>query len=312
MRQNIPAADEVLNLEFPVLDNGSITLIDYCGSDEMVERAARTSYADGTRQVSDTRTLVRYLMRQRHTSVFEFAELTFRVSAPIFVVRQWQRHRAANFAEMSGRYSVVKDCYYTPPIERIRSQSKDNKQGSSDQILYNSIGYNDFLDVRLNDEVFDEYGGRLTQGWSRELARIDLPLSTYTHFHFKADLHNLLHFLKLRTDSHAQEEIREYAHLIACFVKRAFPISFEAWVDYSYSAKLFTRLDIELLHHLQYIYQDFSINEWAQCYADDKNNWHEEIGMSKRELSEFFQKLIPISIPSFDLDLTKGKKHVRE
>lgn len=308
MRTNIEAADEILDLYFPVLDHGFVALKDYMGGDESIELAARTSYGRGTRKQSDTETLIRYLYRNRHTTPFEMTELTFHIGMPIFVARQYFRHRTFNFNEYSGRYSEIPDIFYTPELSRITKQSKDNKQGSSDELVYDNEGYESFLANRSCGPTFQEYKDRLEDGWAKELARIDLPLSTYTYFYCKVDLHNLLHFLKLRTDSHAQKEIRDFADVIAGMTKRVAPLAYQAWIDYAYCAKLFTRLDILFLQWCTENLGHCPVEEWSYNYMCMHSKKHEEIGMGKREVEEFFTKINPVAVPNFELDITKGKR----
>lgn len=310
MRTNIKEADEILDMYFPVLDNGYISLKDYMGGDESIEQAARVSYGKGTRSTSDTRSLIRYLQRHSHSTPKEMTELTFHISMPIFVARQFLRHRTFNVNEYSGRYSEMPDVFYTPSSERITKQSKDNKQGSSDETIYNDEEYKVWLNERLVEENFLVYNKRLKEGWSKELARIDLPLSTYTYFYAKCDLHNLLHFLKLRLDEHAQFEVREYAKLMAGMVKRVCPIAFEAFIDYSYASKSFSRLDLEFLRWCQNNLSQTDIDYWAVDYmaicGTGIEKPHEKIGMGKRELNEFFEKIKGPQIPNFDLDISKA------
>lgn len=247
-----------------------------------------------------------------NTTPFEMTELTFHIGMPIFVARQYFRHRTFNFNEYSGRYSEIPDIFYTPELSRITKQSKDNKQGSSDELVYDIDGYEDFLENRSCGPTFLEYKDRLEEGWAKELARIDLPLSTYTYFYCKVDLHNLLHFLKLRTDSHAQKEIRDFADVIAGMTKRVAPLAYQAWIDYAYCAKLFTRLDILLLQWCNDNLNHCPVDEWDFNYmcicGTGIEKPHEKIGMGKRELEEFWTKLNPVTPPEFELDLSTATK----
>ena len=227
---------------YEVLDHGEIQLVDYMGSDEAIERAARVSYSGGdeSRKKSDRRGLIRYLMRHRHTSPFEMAELVFRVKCPIYVQRQWIRHRTASVNEISGRYSELPNEYHEQ--SEWRAQSSSNKQGSEGSVeeyeplrFATSAGSWEWLGT-TESAAFDEYRNRLDAGVAREQARTCLPLSTYTEFVWKINLHNLLHFLSLRLDSHAQQEIREYAQHIAGIVEKAFPLTWEAFKDYRLDA----------------------------------------------------------------------------
>ncbi|NIP81529.1 MAG: FAD-dependent thymidylate synthase, partial [Gemmatimonadetes bacterium] len=214
-RPTIAAAEEILGGYFPVLDHGFVALVDYMGSDEDIERAARVSYGYGTRKVSQTRGLVRYLRRHKHTTPSEMVELKFHVCMPIFVARQWIRHRTANVNEYSGRYSLMPLLFYTPGSDDFALQSADNKQGrlprGADPELYREAVQRWEATRR---RAADDYEWLVGQDVARELARIDLPLSTYTQWYWKIDLHNLLHFLTLRADPHAQYEIRAYAEVM--------------------------------------------------------------------------------------------------
>lgn len=222
-----------------VLDRGYIKLLDVMGSDEDIEAAARISYE--RRGKSETRALIRYLMRHNHTSPFEMAELKFELKMPIFVARQWIRHRTASINEYSLRYSEATDEFYIP--EYARGQDMVNKQGSDGFIEYPI----QFATKELSEELYKRYKGMIDAGISKELARIILPTNTYTKFVWKIDLHNLFHFLKLRTDSHAQLEIRQYAIAMEGVVSKLFPISYEAWIDYKRDSYSLCREEIELL-----------------------------------------------------------------
>jgi len=224
--------------QYKLLDKGFLKLVDFLGSDESIENAARVSYAKGTREVSETKTLLRYLMRHRHTSPFEMAEVILHVKLPIFVARQWIRHRTASVNELSGRYSelLLDDCY-TP--KEFRTQSKENKQGSGKE----KIDY----EIQSYGKSYTEYNAMLNRGITREQARIVLPLSAYTEWIWKIDLHNLFHFLGLRLESHAQEEIRVYAEKIALIIKDLYPISWEAFEDYKLNAISFSNNELKVL-----------------------------------------------------------------
>lgn len=231
-----------------VLGEGFVELIDTMGSDQAIVDAARVSYSDPTKHRSDARGLIRHLMRNWHTSPFEMAELKFHVKCPIFVARQWFRHRTFSFNEISGRYSEL-DMGYWMPTE-WRGQSHTNKQGSEGVVHYvSTLGFSDNMPCS-EDYSQQEYENRLEAGVSRELARTCLPLSTWTAFVFKADLHNLLHFLRLRLDSHAQEEIRVYAEAIAEIVHEKFPLVWEAFEDYRLNSMTLSRGDIHALRTL--------------------------------------------------------------
>ena len=272
------AADKLLGLYFPVLDQGFISLVDYMGNDAAIAQAARCSYGPGTRAVNDDRTLIRYLVRHKHTSPLEQVELKFHCKMPIFVARQWVRHRTASLNEMSGRYSVMPLQFYTPEAENFQLQSKDNKQGrdaSAEEGIYK--GFSAATKV-IRNNVKKHYVECLTYDVARELARIDLPLSTYTEWYWKMDLHNLMHFLGLRCDSHAQWEIRQYANIMAGIVKVVAPAAYEAWVDYAFGARSFSRAECRLLE------------EAARTGKSPTVGKALEFGLSKREWREFMDK----------------------
>lgn len=238
--------------KFPVLNDGFVCLVDCMGNDGSIVQAARVSYGAGTKKVSDDRTLIRYLLRHRHTTPFEMAEIKLLVRVPMDCWRQWIRHRTANVNEYSTRYSVAIDSAQTTEPDQWRTQATVNRQGSSG-----------FLDQELGQSLTDAetefqaasrrlYQARIDAGVAREQARKDLPLSTYTEAYWKVDLHNLLHFLALRMDDHAQWEIRQYATTIGeQVVKPLFPIAWEAFQDYRRNAMFLTRLDVEVIQRLQ-------------------------------------------------------------
>ncbi len=239
-----PALEEVLYQPIPVLDRGFIRVVDYMGDDAAVVQAARVSYGRGTKRVSEDAGLIRYLMRHRHTTPFEMCEIKYHVKLPIFVARQWIRHRTANVNEYSARYSILDREFYVPAPEHLAAQSASNRQGRG-AVLEGAEAAR-ALDVLKDDaaRAFDHYEELLNedaagnvmdpgrQGLARELARMNLPLNTYTQWYWKTDLHNLLHFLSLRADAHAQYEIRAYAEAMAETVKRWVPITYQAFEDY--------------------------------------------------------------------------------
>ncbi|MBI5758640.1 MAG: FAD-dependent thymidylate synthase [Planctomycetales bacterium] len=237
--------------KFPVLDDGFVCLVDVMGDDSAVVQAARVSYGTGTKKVSDDRTLIRYLLRHRHTTPFEMAELKFLVRVPMDCWRQWIRHRTANVNEYSTRYSVAIDSTQTTPPDEWRTQAEQNRQGSG-LALPIEVGQKLSEDERhLQVLARQTYQRRLESGVAREQARKDLPLSTYTEAYWKIDLHNLLHFLALRMDSHAQQEIRDYSTTIGeQIVRPLFPIVWEAFADYRINSLSLTRLDQEVLQRL--------------------------------------------------------------
>ncbi|MGH6906109.1 MAG: FAD-dependent thymidylate synthase [Geminicoccaceae bacterium] len=247
-RAVVPALEEILYQPLPVLDRGFVRVIDYMGDDAAIVQAARVSYGRGTKKVSDDRGLINYLMRMRHTSPFEMCELKLHVKLPIFVARQWIRHRTANVNEYSARYSVLADEFYVPAPEHLAGQSGANRQGR-DQVLDAEQAAAVQDTVRANAErAYADYLALLNQdgagepidperaGLARELARIVLPLNTYTEWYWKTDLHNLLHFIALRADPHAQYEIRAYAEVLLEIVRRWAPLSCAAFEDYRLNA----------------------------------------------------------------------------
>ena len=249
-----PIAAEIDSLKwkkFPVLDDGFVCLVDVMGNDQAVVQAARVSYGEGTKKVSDDRGLIRYLLRHRHTTPFEMAEIKLLVRVPMDCWRQWIRHRTANVNEYSTRYSLAIDATQTTEPGEWRTQAANNRQGSGDALpgeLGNKLTASE---TEFQENARRLYEERIAAGVAREQARKDLPLSTYTEAYWKIDLHNLLHFLALRMDSHAQLEIREYATAIGHeIVQPLFPLVWEAFVDYRLEAMYLTRLDRELIARL--------------------------------------------------------------
>jgi thymidylate synthase (FAD) len=244
MTSDAAVADQLRWTKFPVLDDGFVCQVDVMGDDSSVVQAARVSYGQGTRWVSDDRTLIRYLMRNRHTTPFEMAEVKLLVRVPMDCWRQWIRHRTASVNEYSTRYSIAIDASQTTPADQWRFQSRTNRQGS-DGVLNAEVGAElSAQEVEFQDRARELYQRRLQMGVARELARKDLPLSTYTEAYWKVDLHNLLHFLLLRMDEHAQCEIRQYARTIGDeIVCPLFPAVWEAFVDYRVRSMELTRLD---------------------------------------------------------------------
>jgi thymidylate synthase (FAD) len=251
MPTNAAIADELRWKKFPVLDDGFVCLVDAMGDDQSVVQAARVSYGEGTRKVSDDRGLIRYLMRHRHSTPFEMAEVKFLVRVPMDCWRQWIRHRTANVNEYSTRYSLAIDAMQTTTAGEWRTQAASNRQGSGDA-LDQSLGARlTETETEFQNSARKLYEARIADGVAREQARKDLPLSTYTEAYWKIDLHNLLHFLALRMDSHAQYEIRTYAKTIGeKIVQPLFPLVWEAFVDYRVEAMFLTRLDRDLIARL--------------------------------------------------------------
>lgn len=247
-------AEEVNRLrwqKFPVLDDGFVTLVDAMGDDQAVVQAARVSYGEGTRAVSTDRGLIRYLLRHRHTTPFEMAEIKILVRVPMDTWRQWIRHRSANVNEYSTRYSIAIDAAQQTPPDAWRSQAATNRQGSGAPLSPELGARLSAAEAEFQSAARKLYNERIELGVAREQARKDLPLSTYTEAYWKIDLHNLLHFLALRMDSHAQWEIRSYATTIGeQIVRPLFPLVWEAFVDYRLDGLFLTRLDCEVIRRL--------------------------------------------------------------
>lgn len=261
-----------------VLDHGFVRLVDTMGDDAAIVQAARTSYGEGTKTPSDDRSLIRYLMRHWHTTPFEMCEMKFHMQMPVFVARQWIRHRTANVNEYSARFSIVPDLWYAPSVERLGRQSETNKQGTGEAFPLN-VAERYVADIsEVSEGAFSVYKNIVEDGMSRELARIILPQNAYTQWYWKCDLHNILHLLRLRCDPHAQWEIREYAAAVAGMVAERFPLAHEAWVDYRLEAQTFSRMEMDALREL--------IREGG-CLPTPCN------GMSKREAKEFLDKFKP-------------------
>ncbi len=243
-----PGAEKWLNRPVKCLDHGFVYLVDYLGTDSEIARSARVSYGKGTKQVSEDQGLLRYLMRNAHTSPLEMAELKFHCKMPIFVARQWIRHRTANVNEYSGRYSEMLDEFYTPPPAVLRKQSQTNRQGRGDERLTPAQEARVLELLKgLYKEQYGAYKEMLGMGLTRELSRIGLSVANYTQWYWKIDLHNLFHFLRLRLDSHAQYEIRVFGEAMAQIVKDAFPIAYAAFEDYQVNAQRFSGPELELL-----------------------------------------------------------------
>lgn len=269
----------LIGKEFPCLDKGFVRLIDVMGDDAAIVQAARVSYGTGTKKINEDVGLIRYLMRHLHTTPFEMVEFKFHVKLPIFVARQWIRHRTANVNEYSGRYSEMKDEFYVPAIDQVRAQSATNKQGRAEEAFDPSQAERirtGMLDTQTR--LYGEYQDLLQADLAREIARINLPVSNYTEWYWKVDLHNLFHFLKLRIDPHAQYEIRVYGEAMAQIVKAAVPVAYEAFEDYILHARRFSRRERTALKALlPSLTADPTILEAA--------------GLKGREAQEFLAKL---------------------
>ncbi len=234
--------------EIACLDKGFVRLVDVMGDDHSIVQAARVSYGEGTKRLTEDRGLIRYLLRHQHTTPFEMVEFKFHIKLPIFIARQWIRHRTANVNEYSGRYSEMKDEFYIPSLENIRPQSTMNKQGRSDETFPTDQAEQIAAKFENSqNQMYAEYQELLDMGVAREIARINLPVSNYTEWYWKIDLHNLFHFLKLRMDSHAQYEIRVYGEAMAQIVREIVPVAWEAYEDYTLHSVRFSRLEANAL-----------------------------------------------------------------
>lgn len=270
----------LLGKRIDCLDKGFVRLIDVMGDDASIVQAARVSYGSGTKKVHEDRGLIRYLLRHAHTTPFEMVEFKFHVKLPIFVARQWIRHRTANVNEYSGRYSEMKDEFYTPAIQDIRPQSISNKQGRSDETLPEGMAEqaaNAFKQGQ--DDAYAQYQEFLELGIAREIARINLPVSNYTEWYWKIDLHNLFHFLRLRIDAHAQYEIRVFAEAIAELVKPFVPHAWEAFEDYILNAHRMTAPEMRVMKHI------------LNSVSMPTDEQLAELGLKGREAVEFKDKM---------------------
>jgi thymidylate synthase (FAD) len=270
----VAEAEGILDKEFPVLDKGFVRLVDYLGGDERVIQSARVSYGEGTKSYREDAALIDYLLRNSHTSPFEQVVLTFHVKLPIFVARQWVRHRTARLNEISGRYSILKDDFYMPKAEDVALQSTDNRQGRSAEALGPALAKK--IRSALADgqkSAYAAYSSFVDEGIARELARINLPLSLYTEWYWQIDLHNLFHFLKLRLDAHAQKEIRLYAEVLLEIAKKVAPRCCDS----------FER------HTLRGV--RFSGEELAELKRRLDGKSGESSGLSGKELERFEEKL---------------------
>ncbi len=270
---------DLVGKEFRCLDKGFVRLVDVMGNDDSIVQAARVSYGTGTKKVHEDRGLIRYLMRHQHTTPFEMVEFKFHVKLPIFVARQWIRHRTANVNEYSGRYSEMKDEFYTPDEQQLRKQSVTNKQGRSEE----GFDTNEAMDILSSfqqhaDTSYAHYEALLEKGVAREIARIVLPVSNYTEWYWKVDLHNLFHFLRLRLDAHAQYEIRVYAEAMADIVKAIVPVAYEAFEDYMLGSVKLSKVELQILKTM--------LNGSVPSEIT-----MEEIGLKKREQNEFLDKI---------------------
>jgi thymidylate synthase (FAD) len=289
-RATVPALEDILYQPIPVLDHGFIRVVDYMGDDGAVVQAARVSYGRGTKQVSADRGLINYLMRHRHTTPFEMAEIKYHVKLPIFVARQWIRHRTANVNEYSARYSILDNEFYIPAPEHLAAQSSANRQGRGDVLEGEEAArvfdllrddserayqhYEEMLNENAAGETLDDN----RQGMARELARMNLSLNFYTQWYWKTNLHNLLHFLSLRADAHAQYEIRVYADAMLDALNRWAPHPYEAFMDYRMGAIGLSAKGLSVVKRLiageQLCQEDSGLSkrEWRELMADLEMN----------------------------------------
>lgn len=286
---NRQIAEELKQQTFPVLDHGHVVFMDHMGSDEGVVQAARTSYQTGTKRTSDDMTLLRYLMRHRHSSPFESATIKLHIKLPIVVERQMARHRTAGWNEVSGRYSELPDECYLPKHQDVCYQSSTNRQGSGEQLDNDQTTF--FLDRQreVQNLAHRYYQHDLNNGVARETARNSLPLSTYTEKVWWINLHNMLHFLCLRMDNHAQNEIRQYANTIGCeIVAKLFPATWEAFLDYRLFAMQLSRTDIAVIAKVMQNHYEEGQPSKVQWLAEMPDRWK---APRCREREEFFEKI---------------------
>lgn len=249
-RPSVPEADRLIGVRRPVLRHGYVVLVDYMGNDAAIVQAARVSYGRGTRSVRDDRGLIRYLLRHRHTTPFEMVEFKFLVRLPIYVARQWIRHRTASVNEYSARYSIVPDEYDLPDPDAVRQQSVTNRQGRGEPLPPEVVErFRSDLD-RVARTAYAAYEKAIADGVARETARILLPVAYYTEWYWKTNLHNLFHFLALRLDAHAQEEIRAYAAEIAAVARAVAPVAMEAFEEFQIGGLEFSRSELKALRGL--------------------------------------------------------------
>ncbi|NCU74220.1 MAG: FAD-dependent thymidylate synthase, partial [Candidatus Fonsibacter lacus] len=286
-RVTSPELEKVLYEAIPVLDHGFIRVIDYMGDDSSIVQSARVSYGKGTKKVSTDEGLIRYLMRHWHSTPFEMCEIKYHVKLPIFIARQWIRHRTANVNEYSARYSILDKEFYLPAKEQLAAQSQSNRQGRGDVLQGKQA--EDVLNILKDDatRTYDNYEKLLNErfdgtkidenkvGLARELARMNLTLNTYTQWYWKTDLLNLLNFLFLRADNHAQYEIRVYADKMLDTVKKWVPITYQAFMDYRVGAAEISSKGLKVIKSM----------------ISGKNVGQEESGLSKREWNELMEKL---------------------
>lgn len=288
VRVTVKGLEEVMYEPIPVLDHGFVRVVDYMGDDSSIVQAARVSYGKGTKQVNQDAGLINYLLRHRHTTPFEMCEIKFHLKMPIFVARQWIRHRTANVNEYSARYSVLDKEFYIPKPEELAAQSSKNHQGRGEEALSEEEAarvieilkgdadqcyahYEELMNTYANGQTIDDN----KKGIARELARMNLPINVYTQWYWKIDLHNLMHFLFLRADSHAQYEIRVFAQAMLDVVKKWVPITYDAFMDHRVNSVSISGKGIDVVKRM--------------LKGEDVNQ--ESSGMSKREWTELMAEL---------------------
>jgi thymidylate synthase (FAD) len=287
LRDVAPELEKILYKAIPVLDHGFVRVVDYMGTDSAIVQAARVSYGRGTKKVSEDAGLINYLIRHRHTTPLEMCEIKFHIKLPIFIARQWIRHRTANVNEYSGRYSIMDKEFYIPQAEHLAAQSKLNHQGRGDVLegkeaarvleilkahsIKSYAEYEEMMNCSEEGVVIDEH----KTGLARELARMNLPVNFYTQWYWKIDLHNLLHFLSLRADSHAQYEIRMYAEAMLEVVKAWVPATYNAFMDYRMGGASLSAKGLDVIKRM----------------LAGENATQEQSGMSKGEWRELMTLL---------------------
>ena len=275
----IPEAEAMLDREIEVLDKGFVRLVDYMGGDARIVQAARVSYGEGAKTVREDRGLIHYLMRHHHTSPFEQVILTFHCKMPIFVARQWVRHRTARLNEISGRYSVMREEFYVPDADQVRRQSATNRQGRAEESVDPDQARR-VIEILTRDQaaIYKNYREMIDDDVARELARINLPLSLYTEWYWQIDLHNLFHFLRLRMDAHAQHEIRVYAEVMLETLRRWVPLTYDAFTEYAMGGARISAKGLAVIRRM---------------IAGEKVS-AEMSGLSKREWLEIMETVAPM------------------
>lgn len=311
-------ADAIKGKYFRVLDHGFVSLVDYMGDDAAVAQAARVSYGAGTKTAKDDRGLLRYMLRHKHTSPFEQVILKFHVKLPIFVARQLIRHRTASLNEYSMRYSLPFMQFYMPHAEEMGTQSKKNKQGRAEPVdpLKALQIQSRWVELQKQQVELYELITAKDVDLARELARIGLPLSIYTEWYWMMDLHNLLHFLTLRSDGHAQWEIQQFSNMKASMVKLVAPVSYEAWIDYAFQSRTFSRMEMVLLRRLMGAVtrgEETAPFKMSTVQGDVIQEHAKQLGMTDREWIEFLDVFDRVKKPDyyerpvdFELDVTKA------